>query len=179
MHSLVLYCDEPLWRPASLVRLAGVLQDTGLAGSQKDGEGLVFAAGEHFLSLVTFLGCAPQISLTEDDAVHGQPVCRIRLHDYRAVQLLESQSAPALRCSRCRSPQLRPSEPDYSQQLSCPACGESSPLFRFDWRRSAAFGRCFVEIENVFPHEAVPADRLMAALELLSGCSWDYFYLSH
>lgn len=138
----------------------------------------MYAVGEHFLSLVTFLGCAPQISLTDEAAVQGQPVCRICLHDFDAVQLLESQPASTLRCAACRTPQRRPSEPEHNQQLTCPECGESSPLFRFDWRRSAAFGCFFVEIENVFPHEAVPADRLMEALEALSGHGWDYFYLS-
>lgn len=177
MHSLVLCCDEPLWRPAAPAQLAGVLQEAGLAGQQKDTEGLIFAAGEHFLSLVMFLGCAPQISLTDNDAVDGQPVCRIRLHIFETVTLLESQPAPVLRCPACRSPQPRPSRPDYNLLLRCSACGEATPLFRYDWRRSAGFGRCMVEIENVFPHEAVPADRLTAVLESMSGHSWDYFYL--
>ncbi len=138
----------------------------------------MFEAGEHFLALVTFLGCSPQISLTDDAAANGQPVCRIRLHDFEVVRLLESRPAQALRCAACRTPQPRPSVLNHDLVLTCSKCGEASPLSSYDWRRTAAFGRFFVEIENVFPHEAVPADKLMSMLGTLSGSRWDYFYLT-
>ena len=178
MHSLLLYCETPLWRPMAPEHVARVLEDTGLIGAAKNSGELLYRAGEQFLSLITFLGCSPQVSVTEDEATDGQPVCRVRLHDFENVQLLESCPPPALRCARCRVPQQRPSSLDYDQQLSCAKCGESAPLYQFDWRRGAGFGRFFVEIENVFPHEALPADRLISALEALSGSRWNYCYLS-
>ncbi len=178
MHSLLLHCKAPLWRPASPDHVAGALSSVGLTGVQEGGDALLYRAGERFLTLIMFLGCSPRISLTAQQATDGQPVCRIRLHDYSEVQWLESRPAPVLRCAACRAPQKRPTSLAYDRQQHCSTCGESVPLYRLDWRRGAGFGRFFVEIEHVFPHEAVPTDGLMSILEALSGNSWDYFYLS-
>jgi len=178
MHSLVLHCVAPQWRPTAPGPVAGALADAGLIGAAQGDDTLLYCAGEQFLSLVMFLGCSPQISLSEADAGDGQPVCRIRLHHFEEVTLVESQPSPALRCASCRAAQQRPSPLQYNQQQVCVKCGVSVPLYRYDWRRGAGFGRFFVEIENVFPHEAVPADLLMSILESLSGSRWEYFYLS-
>ena len=178
MHSLLLSCKDPLWRPVSPDHVAGALTAVGLTGEREEGEALLYRAGERFLTLIMFLGCSPQISLTAREAENGQPVCRIRLHDFRTVQLLESRPAPALRCAACRASQKRPPSLEYDLQQYCSGCGESVPLYQLDWRRGAGFGRFFVEVEHVFPHEAVPADGLMSILEALSGSRWDYFYLS-
>jgi len=178
MHSLLLHCDVPQWRPTAPDAVARVLADAGLIGAAQGSDVLLYGAGEQFLSLVTFLGCSPRISLTEADAADGQPLCRIRLHDFDDVTLLESQPPPALRCAGCRAAQPRPVSLHYDWRQPCAKCGVSLPLHRCDWRRGAAFGRFFVEIENVFPHEAVPADLLMSRLESLSDSRWDYFYLS-
>ncbi len=178
MHSLYLHCQDPLWRPASPDHVAGVLSGAGLAGAREEGEAPLYRAGERFRTLVMFLGCSPGVSLTAQQAADGQPVCRIRLHDFRDVQLLESRPVPAPRCAACRAPQERPTSLAYDRLQHCSGCGESVPLYRLDWRRGAGFGRFFVEIEHVFPHEAVPADGLMSILEALSGKAWDYFYLS-
>lgn len=178
MHSLLLYCEEPLWRPASPNHVVRTITDAGLVGEAEDDDAFLFRAGEQFLSLITFLGCSPQVSMAEDDAVDGQPVCRIRLHDFEDVHLLESRPAPALRCVACRALQQRPLSLEFDRQQTCVKCGESALLHQFDWRRGAGFGQFFVEIENVFPHEAVPADGLISVLEQQSGSRWNYFYLS-
>ncbi len=178
MHSLFLLCEVPTWHPAPVGSVVRVLENAGLIGAMESGEDHRYQAGEQFLSLIMFLGCSPQISLTDAAATDGQPVCRIRLHEFKDVQLMESRPPPALRCPACRATFPRPSAPAYDRQQGCSACGESVPLYRLDWRRNAGFGRFFVEIENVFPHEAVPADRLTSVLEALSGNRWDYFYLS-
>jgi len=177
MHSLLLHCETPLWRPASRDHVARVLVDAGLMEAVDD-DGLLYRAGEQFLFLIMFLGCSPQVSLAEDAAAENQPVCRIRLHDFEDVELLESRPPPALRCAVCRAPQQRPATLKFDQQQHCDRCGESALLHQLDWRRGAGFGRFFVEIENVFPHEAVPADKLISMLEALSNSGWDYFYLS-
>ena len=41
---------------------------------------------------------------------------------------------------------------------------------------AGAARRCPVEIEGVHPHEAVPADSLLAALAALSSCDWRWSY---
>ena len=46
-----------------------------------------------------------------------------------------------------------------------------------NWRKSAGFARQFIEIFNVYPNEAVPADALLSALQQASGVTWKYFYV--
>ena len=178
MHSLFLHCENPLWRPDSAGEVARLLGGMGLTGAAQADDALLFDAGEQFLALVMFLGCSPQVSLDAQAAADGQPVCRVRLHEAPAVRLLASRPAPALRCPACRAPQSCPDPVAYDRVLTCAACAESFPLHRLDWRRGAGFGCFFVEIENIFPHEAVPADGLMSGLEAFSGARWQYFYLS-
>lgn len=57
-----------------------------------------------------------------------------------------------------------------------PACGHVVAAPRARWRHTAGFGRLFVEIPGIYPHEAVPADRLLDALAAATGVRWDYFY---
>ena len=59
----------------------------------------------------------------------------------------------------------------------CPHCGQPLPFERIDWRRSAAYGRVFIEISNVYESEAVPTDALLEGLREFSGTAWDYGYL--
>ncbi len=178
MHSLVLHCSDPCWRPAHASDVADVLARLGLTGAARPDVPGLYAAGDAFLSLVTFLGCAPQISLTEADAREGQPVCRVRLHRFDTTTLLASAPPPAPRCPSCRAGVCVPPEAPFDGEIGCAGCGEEHLLHRLDWRRGAGFGRCFVEVENVYPHEAVPAEVLLERLAELSAVRWDYFYLS-
>lgn len=61
--------------------------------------------------------------------------------------------------------------------IACPACGEASPPWDYDWKEQAGFGRLFVRIEEVFPGEATPTPALMALLAEATGYEWRHFYL--
>ncbi len=146
--------------------------------------------GEHFLDLVTFLGCSPVISLVPpvdtpgDPAAHADAFCHIGLWyaGEQAVFIGGRNTAPP-RCPRCRERETswqalitawtsRPSR----YRWHCPACSQDVHPFQLDWRQSAGFGRFFVEIWGIHPAEAVPGDLLLDTLERSTGEPWSYFY---
>ena len=59
---------------------------------------------------------------------------------------------------------------------TCSSCGANAEASELNWRQGAGFGRFFMEIQNVFPGEAVPGDELLRALEASTGTPWTYFY---
>ena len=80
-------------------------------------------------------------------------------------------------------PACRKDVQDWQQQLdagrdqwACGSCGETVTLETLNWRQCAGYSRWFVEIWHVYPHEAVPAEALIARLEELAGGRCDFFY---
>ena len=177
MPSLLLHPDEPDWIPEDRVEFVNLLGELGLIDPATDaGETSDFSLGHRFSALVMFLGCSPNILIRPQDAGDGQPVSRLRCHLYPDQRFLSASKAPSVRCPYCRAPAngVAPSVPDRS--YSCPQCGSVSPVCALDWRQSAGFGRCFLEITGIYPHEAVPSDRLLETLRDYSGGVWRYFY---
>jgi len=88
------------------------------------------------------------------------------------------------RCPACRKP-----EPHWREQLhawrqdsqclqwSCTVCGFTGQLTDLNFRKSAGFGRVFVEIRGIYPFEAVPGEALLANLKTLTGCHWNLIYI--
>ncbi len=62
-------------------------------------------------------------------------------------------------------------------QLRCPSCGTTHRAWDWDWRSHGGWGRLFVELNDIFPGEAVPTPALMRVLREASELSWRYFYL--
>jgi len=177
MPSLLLHADDPLWQAADPDSLAGALHQLGLIGSFTASEHVAeFLAGEEFLRLVMFLGCSPQVVLDPVLAQQGQAVCLIRLLSYREVTLLTAKSMPAVRCTKCRAAVDRSSAGSFEARYRCQQCGNECRVSDLDWRQSAGFGRCFIEVNGIHPHEAVPSDKLLNALHAYSHCNWKYFY---
>ena len=178
MPSLLLHAKDPLWKPVNPESLAGTLRDLGLIGQFAAAEHVAqFQAGERFLKLVMFLGCSPQIILNPDVAESGQAVCHIRLLGYQEVTLLTGKSKPAVRCPKCRAVAELSSTGSFARQYQCQQCGTTSRVSDLDWRQTAGFGRCFIDINGIHPQEAVPSDKLLNALNAYSHCEWGYFYI--
>jgi hypothetical protein len=178
MPSLLLHADDPLWQAADPDSLASTLHELGLIGSCAASEHVAECqAGEQFLRLVMFLGCSPQVVLDPELAEQGQAVCHIRLLRYREVTLLTGKSKPAVRCTKCRAAVDMSGAASFEACYRCQQCGNESRVSDLDWRQSAGFGRCFIEINGVYPHEAVPSDKLLNALHAYSHRNWKYFYI--
>ncbi len=66
---------------------------------------------------------------------------------------------------------------DPGWEIPCPACGSRHPLWAWDWKGKAGFGRSFVWVEEVFPGEAEPTPAFQTALTSLTASPWRHFYV--
>lgn len=165
-HYLVLHPLDPEWAAPSLTGLRQALENLGLLGEERQPS--EFLAGSEYLNLVTYLGCSPQISLGEAEAA-----TRIYLHEPDALPRLNAGAN--IKTSRCKACRQTIELADARLQLqTCPHC--SQPL-KLDWRRSAAFGRMFIEISNVYESEALPGESLLECLYETTGVAWDFCYI--
>ena len=179
MPSIVLHATNHAWHPANINTFATMLQALGLVGDTfTPGDSRAYLAGSGFLQLLVFLGCSPQITLDPADAGEGQDLCLVRLRSFDDVVFRSSTPAPKVRCRHCRTPAHIPTSVSFDTDWKCESCNTIARVAGLDWRQAAGYGRFFLEVEAVFPHEAVPADKLLGELCSFSGCEWVYFYLN-
>ncbi len=179
MSSLMLHPVDASWLAASSEDFDRHLQQAGLIGASLPGAFAPgYLVGEHFLSLVTFLGCSPDILLEPDSAAPEREFCAVRIHRYpEGARFVLAERAAPPRCPACRSSMTVDAAAVQAETLiSCPDCGQQSPLLSLNWRRSAGYASCFVEITGVYPQEARPTDALLALLKRVSMGDWRYFY---
>jgi hypothetical protein len=53
----------------------------------------------------------------------------------------------------------------------------TNPLWAYDWREKAGFGRLFVQVDEIFPGEAIPNPKLMKLLARSTIAEWRHFYI--
>ncbi len=176
MPSLILHPDDPCWHPVQTGELRAALQEDGLlaAGCPADLSAACLV-GEHFLRLIMFLGCSPQVTLTADASRDGQPLCTVRFNNFDSVRFVGAAPRSPARCPHCRA-EVVIEVPRVDEACTCAGCNVSMPVQALDWRQAAGFGRFFIEVSGIYPHEAVPADRLLARLRDFSHCEWKYFF---
>lgn len=157
------------------------LSEIGLLGEARSSDDhSSFYVGEHFLELLTFLGCSPVIALSPDE---GERYCYIDLETFETPRLITGSQPFQPRCRNCRA-----AIPNWQEQLGtgfdvmkatvrCPQCGQESALPQLNWKHAAGVSRQMITIHNIYLHEAVPGEKLMQTLESLTPDSaWDYFY---
>jgi hypothetical protein len=182
MHTgrLVLTLSDPHLVPDA-ESLRARLTEQGFIGAPLRDETTAFLAGDRFLALMTFAGCSVQIELTPP--AHGGPFCHVRFAGpFARPRLLHGRNTRPPRCRACRAPLkdwldfLSPTGEAAPPRLPCPACGEEHPPWEWDWKEGAGYGRFFIQVEEVFPGEAVPAPELLRILQKAEGGNWRYFY---
>lgn len=136
-----------------------------------------FPPGERFLSLLSFLGCSPNIKLSAQEG-----------DDYCFISLLKASDE-----SRClgHTPTVKPKCPHCRKRIAgwqvenwqrgdtpvcCDKCGKASDTAELNWKHECGFGRCGFTISHIYPHEAVPTEQLLSLLQQFSGTPWDYCY---
>lgn len=163
--------------------LATRLRDIGLTGHSFAPDGTRrWLTGAAFPSLISFLGCAPDLRLEPPDTpadTWGEQLdsfCHVWISPVSPMPRLwigEQTRAPG--CPDCGA--TLPLATDGLARLGCPACGRSWPAAGFHWRRRAAVCRQFVAVYGVYPAEAVPTGELLEALRQIGGFGWQYAYL--
>ena len=185
--SLLLHARQPEWQPTTLDELVTVLRDTGLIGAAIDSATVTRAdparttdtsayyAGERFLELIAFMGCSPNIRFTPESDGQSFTCIRLQLTPGR-VEALYSPHSHAPICPHCGKAEKNWQRLIEADALCCSHCGQRAAPWHYNWRKSAGFAACFVEITDIYPKEALPQQSLLQALATLSGCEWLYFY---
>lgn len=191
-HKMILLPADPGCAPVEVEALAARLQAIDLIGAaQAIGAQHFYPTGEHFLQLVTFLGCSPNIELeppADPDALEtasqAGSFCHVFLDSGPRLRFRGDGRCPAPRCPACRQPladwpmQLaRWQETPAQDRWHCTHCHADGALETLGFRKCAGFARSFVEIRGIYPSEAVPGDALLQALQGLTGCPWNTIYI--
>jgi hypothetical protein len=184
---LVICPEDPECPPPSIEHLASFLTSVGLTGKAQAQDVYTpkhqYMAGERFLDLIAFLGCSPNIKL-EPDKEH-QSFCHINIVVNQGESILFKQGRQTTppRCPGCRKPfrawrtLITPvTRPDESK-WRCPDCGWDALPWQYNWRKTAGFGRCFIEITDIYPKEALPQANLLEALAQQYSMNWTWFYI--
>jgi hypothetical protein len=183
--SLLLFPADPAAPPPATAAVTDTLARHGLIGERLAADG-AYRVGPHFLQQVTFLGCAPHL-LLEPPPDGGSGFSHVVLAGpFAEPRLLIGTNTAAPRCPDCRArfTDWRSALADWcaaplAANATCAACGAAHAPAALDWRDSAATGRLFVEIRNVFPGEAVPGEALLTGLGRLGdGRPWRYAWVS-
>jgi hypothetical protein len=193
VHKLVLYPAQVDQAPVGDAALLAALQAIGLVAApacHDPANG--YRAGEHFLQLVTFLGCSPAIELEPpadpvecERACTSGSLCHIRLAATgNLIRFRADRGPPPPRCPRCRKTEDRWPElierwhaDPREERWACRECGYRGRLFDLNFRHRGAFARSFIDIWGIHPAEAVPGEALLTTLGELSGDDWRYMYL--
>jgi hypothetical protein len=88
------------------------------------------------------------------------------------------------RCPACRAPladwqsrlQAWKDDPAHGD-WHCGQCGAIGDITGLNFRKTAGFGRSFVEIRGIYPSEAVPAETLLNTLKSLTHGDWSTLYI--
>ena len=191
-HKLILLPSDPDCPAVSIERLATELQAIGLIGPPRQlHNDSFYPTGEHFLQLITFLGCSPMIELQPpsdpaslaSDSASGK-FCHVFLGSSETMRFRADPRTPTPRCPACRAPlsdwpsrlqawQTDPANCDWR----CEQCRHTGNITALGFRKSAGFGRSFVEIRGIYPSEAVPGEALLNTLKSITGGDWSTLYI--
>jgi len=141
-----------------------------------------YLIGEHFLKIVTFLGCSPHLAIELPEKIADwKNFCYLEIRQHQSPYFFKGLNRPKASCPHCQS-RLALSLSDMEQwqvgtmDTRCPKCQNSSLVENLKWRHSAGFGLLFIVIHSVYPSEAVPTEKLLGLLNIDTPDVWDYFY---
>lgn len=174
LASLVLHPADPSWAPESPETLIRFLQELGLAGEPLHNDENSFSVGEKFLEHISFMGCSPHIKF--DNVNCDGKFTFIRISTTASITALTGQHSFAPHCPHCKKSEKNWRENLKDNQLTCSHCQQTSAAWQYNWRKSAGFARCFIEITDIYPKEAIPQPSLLASLEKKFQVSWGYFF---
>ncbi len=169
--SLFLYAENSKQSDISKTQLINYLTELNFISSQTSS--LTLSAGSKLMDYITFLGCSPSLQL-------GDIESPISIHQFNEVVGLGGESIETIRYPGCKHPVTNPvkllkSYPD-NDSWQCPNCDLEGKTNEIQWRKTAGFSNIFIEINHIFPKEAVPSDKLLSCLNDFTKCQWQWFY---
>ena len=183
MPRLVFCATVPDYVPSHPDAFIRSLQDVGFIGekwhSPETVSGERYLIGDAFLSLVTFMGCAPAIDLEPlADNPDSTEFCHVEIEPVKdQVEFIRGSDHLVSRCPHCRQRHANWQTLPESLTYSCDKCQATLHLADFDWKKTAGCGRFFICLHGIYPQEAIPTSSLLQTLEKISDTKWDYFYI--
>lgn len=184
LPSLLLYPQDPDFRPAESAALIASLQDAGLIGEAVETlPGQRYTAGPSFLQHISFLGCSPAVEF-EPATPGSEQFCHAGIWHSEHLQFRGGPQQVQVHCRQCRHRETDwaaiidgwRADPQNHRYL-CPECGAESHATELNWRKTGAFAHLFIELYNIYPHEAVPTDGILKRLREATGVDWKYIYV--
>lgn len=147
-----------------------------MAGGVSRQDSSLYLPGPAFMTLISFLGCSPSVSMAADDDQALNPYF---------IEVTDSGDSIVAICGALRRaprcPQCKRVATDWNDALAtantglfCAQCRFDSQLSGWDWRHQSGFGRQWINIWGVHEGEAVPGEKLLESLHKLSGLVWNY-----
>lgn len=183
MPKLVFHAKDPEYVPDNLTDIIMALQEAGFIAekwlSPDSVSGERYLIGDSFLSLVTFMGCAPAIELEPiTDEPESTEFCHIELDQIKnVVEFVPGNEHVISRCPHCRQRHADWKVIPENLLHSCDKCKVESHLSEYDWKNTAGCGRFFINLHGIYPQEALPTSNLLQTLEKISETAWTYFYI--
>ena len=140
-----------------------------------------YKVGENFLSLICFMGCSPNIETEPQD---DNPFCYVEIPSKQGIlRFVAGDNVKKVNCPHCKKLQ-----PEFAKQLlasdaeelflqQCTVCNKLIDPTTINWRKSAFIANNWVLLGNIYESEAIPDEKLLRALEQVSGCEWKYAYV--
>ena len=182
MPKLVFHAKDPKYIPENISNIIKALQDVGFIGdkwhSPESVLGERYLIGDSFLSLVTFMGCAPAIELEPiADKPDSTEFCHVEIEIIKtAVEFIRGNDHIISRCPHCRQRHAHWESIPETLSYSCDKCNVETHLSKYDWKNTAGCGRFFISLHGIYPQEALPTSTLLQTFEKISGTEWTYFY---
>ncbi len=170
-YSLFLFAVNPIAEDLSAPIIADIFQQQNLIQSGHDAP--PYPAGAQLMEFINYLGCSPILAA-------GNVQASLLIHRFSQLTGLGGESVVALRYPGCghliEDPTALLSAPPEHGEWNCPRCDNSGRVSDINWRKSAGFSNCFIEISGIFPREALPNDRFLELLSAFSDTDWKWFY---
>ncbi len=132
-----------------------------------------FTTGDELVSLLTFMGCSPNIELEPQD---DKPYCYIEIENYETIQLKAGKNLKPAKCPNCKSA-IKTFIRKHESHFECPECSNEYDFHKLNWRKSAFMAKCWITIGNIYESEAIPSDQLLLALQSETNQKWKYAYI--
>lgn len=148
-----------------------------MTGGISQQDSALYLPGLEFMTLISFLGCSPSVSMAEADDHQAPNPYFIEITDCgESIVAICGALRTAPRCPKCKHvvTDWNDALATTNTELFCAQCGFHSPLSGWDWRHQAGFGRQWINIWGVHEGEAVPSEKLMDSLRKLNGGVWNY-----
>ena len=179
----MLFPVDPAFRISNPGQLVQVLISIGFVVTPSKGKNnnSPVQPGEHFMRLLSFVGCSPSIASGENPETYN---------NYSVDVIASNNHLTLIAGDRIKSPVCPVCNKRTGEVLGvdeitiennrvswiCPQCEAVVPVEKIKWRNKLAVAKDYIQINGVFEGEVIPADKFLQDLANKTGIEWSYCY---